>query len=158
VNLPDIWPESEHQIPPPTDTKGEGPAATTSAAKVARPPLKPEEIPRGDAKKLREAVAREARLGEEALRRLQRASKLAKQSELWATAERDPVRKTKMGLWQDAMRELMGEEGAGAGGGQDVDMLDGGFGHDGVLQGRVGIADRSMVVNAEIGLRQLSKA
>lgn len=122
---------------PQTATNG---TTTPLAPKPRQQPLLPHEIPRGDPKKLREAATKEAKLGEEALRRLMRASKIAKQKEVWAVAQRDPERKSRMELWDRAMRELLNEDrgvtpSRGPGNGTDAS---------------VEIADHSMVVNAEM--------
>ncbi|KAH8887815.1 hypothetical protein GQ53DRAFT_655334 [Thozetella sp. PMI_491] len=108
-------------------------------------PLEPEEIPRGDPKKLREAAAKEARLGEEALRRLMRASKIAKQKEVWSSAQLVPNRKNRYNLWEGAMREAIEDESSRTKGkARDA----GGLPSHGAM-GRFEIADHSMIVNTE---------
>jgi len=105
-------------------------------------PLAPDEIPRGDPKKMREAAAKEAKLGEEALRRLLRASKIAKQKEVWSTAQKEPARRTRYELWESSMRDLIEEEARMQG-----KALDLAAGHG--ATGRFEIADHSTIVNAE---------
>jgi len=104
-------------------------------------PLAPDEIPRGDPKKMREAAAKEAKAGEQALRRLMRASKIAKQKEVSTTAQRDPARRERYTLWEAAMRELVEEDAKGKG----KEIAPAAM-HS--QQGRVEIADHSMIVNA----------
>jgi hypothetical protein len=105
-------------------------------------PLAPHEIPYGDPKKLREAAAKEAKAGEEALRKLMRASKVASQKESWASAQRDRARRDNHNAWESTMRELI-EEDAKANG-QDISAAEM---HG--EKGREGIADHSMIVTTE---------
>lgn len=105
-------------------------------------PLAPHEIPRGDPKKIREAAAKEAKAGEEALRRLMRASKIAKQKEVWTTAQREPARRERYDLWESAMRELIEDDARAKG-----RTFAPGATHG--ATGRFEIADHSMIVNAE---------
>jgi len=70
-------------------------------------PLAPHEIPYGDPKKMREAAAKEAKAGEEALRKLVRASKIASQKESWASAQKNPQQRARFDLWDSTMRELI---------------------------------------------------
>ncbi len=111
-------------------------------------PLAPQEIPRGDPKKVREAAAKEARLGEEALRRLMRASKIAKQKEVWSSAQRAPIRKNRYNLWEAAMREAIGaiedEPSRVKGKGKEIAAA-----ADHGAMGRFEVADHSMIVNTE---------
>lgn len=107
-------------------------------------PLAPNEIPRGDPKKMREAAAKEAKAGECALRRLMRASKIAKQKEVWSSAQRHPVRRDRYNLWEAAMRELI-EDDIKSKGRQSVPVSMHGD------KGRFEIADHSMIVNTEKG-------
>ncbi|KAK1762595.1 WD40 repeat-like protein [Phialemonium atrogriseum] len=100
------------------------------------------EIPRGDPKKIREAAAKEAKAGEEALRRLMRASKIAKQKEVWTTAQREPARRERYDLWESAMRELIEDDARAKG-----RTFAPGATHG--ATGRFEIADHSMIVNAE---------
>lgn len=105
-------------------------------------PLPPDEIPRGDPKKMREAAAKEAKFGEEALRRLLRASKIAKQKEVWSTAQKEPPRRLRYELWETSMRDLIDEEMRAQG--KEVDLA---AGHG--AAGRFEIADHSTIVNSE---------
>jgi hypothetical protein len=116
-----------------------GPQAQTQ---VSQRPLAPDEIPRGDPKKMREAAAKEAKLGEAALRRLLRASKIAKQKEVWSMAQKEPPRRVRYELWEASMRDLIEEEARVQG-----KALDLAAGHG--ATGRFEIADHSTIVNAE---------
>ncbi|KUI72691.1 Transcription initiation factor TFIID subunit 8 [Cytospora mali] len=89
---------------------------------------------RGDPKKIREAAATQAKQAEEALRRLVRASKQASLKDMRSTAEKNPVSKVRYNQWEEAMKELLQEQGRA--GGRD----------DAV---REEVADHSMVVNAQ---------
>ncbi|KAL2130044.1 hypothetical protein VTI74DRAFT_6955 [Chaetomium olivicolor] len=104
-------------------------------------PLAPDEIPHGDPKKMREAAAKEAKAGEGALRRLMRASKIAKQKEVWSSAQRQPARRDRYNLWEAAMRELI-EDDIKSKGKEMATALHGD-------KGRFEIADHSMIVNTE---------
>ncbi|KAJ4294652.1 hypothetical protein N0V88_004881 [Collariella sp. IMI 366227] len=106
-------------------------------------PLAPDEIPHGDPKKMREAAAKEAKAGEGALRRLMRASKIAKQKEVWSSAQRQPARRDRYNLWEAAMRELI-EDDTRSKGKEFAPTLIGD-------KGRFEIADHSMIVNTEKG-------
>ncbi|KAH7629576.1 Bromodomain associated-domain-containing protein [Sordaria sp. MPI-SDFR-AT-0083] len=112
--------------------------------KIPQRPLAPDEIPRGDPKKIREAAAKEAKAGEQALRRLMRASKIAKQKDVSATAQRAPAKRERYALWEAAMRELVEDDSKAKG--REVTAV---AMHS--QQGRVEIADHSMIVNAEKG-------
>lgn len=108
----------------------------------AQRPLAPDEIPHGDPKKIREAAAKEAKYGEQALRKLMRASKIAKQKEVWSTAQREPQRRVRHELWESSMKDFIEEEAAAKG--LTVE--------DGAIHGAMGkfeIADHSTIVNAE---------
>ncbi|KAK3375586.1 Bromodomain associated-domain-containing protein [Lasiosphaeria ovina] len=105
-------------------------------------PLAADEIPRGDPKKLREAAAKEAKAGEYALRRLMRASKIAKQKEVYSSAQREPTRRERYDLWESAMRELIEDDTKAQGKEVAPAALHGD-------KGRFEIADHSMIVNAE---------
>ncbi|KAK3942922.1 transcription initiation factor TFIID subunit 8 [Diplogelasinospora grovesii] len=105
-------------------------------------PLAPEEIPRGDPKKMREAAAKEAKAGEEALRRLMRATKIAKQKEVWSTAQREPTRRERYDLWEAAMRELIEDDTKAKGKEMAPAAMHG-------AMGRFEIADHSMIVNTD---------
>ncbi|KAK4098391.1 hypothetical protein N658DRAFT_499444 [Parathielavia hyrcaniae] len=109
---------------------------------VPQRPLAPDEIPHGDPKKMREAAAKEAKAGEGALRRLMRASKIAKQKEVWSAAQRQPVRRERHNLWEAAMRELIEDETRSRGREVAPSALHGD-------KGRFEIADHSMIVNWE---------
>lgn len=105
-------------------------------------PLAPDEIPHGDPKKMREAAAKEAKAGEGALRRLMRASKIAKQKEVWSSAQRQPARRDRYNLWEAAMREMIEDDTRSKG----KDVSSAGLHGD---KGRFEIADHSMIVNTE---------
>lgn len=83
---------------------------------------------RGDPKKTREAAAVQAKQAEEALRKLVRASKMASLKDLRSTAEKNPMSKKRYDLWEDAMKDMLGQNGAAA---------------------REDVADHSMIVNAQ---------
>lgn len=83
---------------------------------------------RGDPKKTREAAAVQAKQAEEALRKLVRASKMASLKDLRSTAEKNPISKNRYDLWEEAMKDMLGEKGAAA---------------------REDVADHSMIVNAQ---------
>ncbi|KAL2149039.1 hypothetical protein VTH82DRAFT_1725 [Thermothelomyces myriococcoides] len=105
-------------------------------------PLAPDEIPHGDPKKMREAAAKEAKAGEGALRRLMRASKIAKQKEVWSAAQRQPARRERYNLWEAAMRELIEDDTKSKGKEFHPSAMHGD-------KGRFEIADHSMIVNTE---------
>ena len=105
-------------------------------------PLAPHEIPHGDPKKMREAAAKEAKAGEGALRRLMRASKIAKQKEVWSASQRQAVRRDRYNLWEAAMRELIEDDTRSKG--KEVALA--GLHGD---KGRFEIADHSMIVNTD---------
>lgn len=125
--------------PPPPTVEANG---SLHQAKVEWP-LAPNEIPHGDPKKMREAAAKEAKAGEEALRKLMRASKVASQKESWASAQREPARRERYELWESAMRELIEDDAKAKG--QEIAPAEM---HG--EKGREGIADHSMIVNAEL--------
>lgn len=83
---------------------------------------------RGDPKKTREVAAVQAKQAEEALRKLVRASKMASLKDLRSTAEKNPISKNRYDLWEEAMKDMLGEKGAAA---------------------REDVADHSMIVNAQ---------
>ncbi|KAH7148963.1 hypothetical protein EDB81DRAFT_649700 [Dactylonectria macrodidyma] len=85
-----------------------------------------------DSKKIREEAARTAQQGEDALRRLVRASKMRKQKEAKLLVERDIHGKERFRLWESTMKRFMGVEGRG----QHTDLME--------------IADHSMIVNGDI--------
>ncbi|KAK4120083.1 hypothetical protein N657DRAFT_636777 [Parathielavia appendiculata] len=114
----------------------------TQPQPVPQRPLPLDEIPHGDPKKVREAAAKEAKAGEGALRRLMRASKIAKQKEVWSAAQRQPVRRERYNLWEAAMRELIEDETRFRGKELASSALHGD-------KGRFEIADHSMIVNWE---------
>lgn len=89
---------------------------------------------RGDSKKIREAAALQAKQAEEALRRLVRASKQASLKDMRSTAEKNPVSKVRYNQWEEAMKELLQEQGRASGRDDAV---------------REEVADHSMVVNAQ---------
>lgn len=84
-----------------------------------------------DSKKIREQAARTAQQGEDALRRLVRASKMRKQKEVKSLVEKDGNGKERFRLWELTMKRFMGMEG----GGQHSDQVE--------------IADHSMIVNGD---------
>lgn len=84
-----------------------------------------------DSKRIREEAARTAQQGEDALRRLVRASKMRKQKEVKLLVERDGQGKERFRLWETTMKRFMGGEGRG-------DHADEGE-----------IADHSMIVNGD---------
>lgn len=94
-----------------------------------------------DSQKTREQAARTAQQGEDALRRLVRASKLRKQKEVKSLVERDEQGKERFGLWEKTMKRFMGLEGQ----------------KDDADQGE--IADHSMIVNSDavFSRREVSK-
>lgn len=118
-------------------------AAGAGSSQPIQRPLAPEEIPRGDAKKMREAAAKEAKAGEGALRRLIRASKIAKQKEVWAASQRHPARRDRYRLWEGVMRELIEDDAAKTKGKEVAAAALHGD------RGRVEIADHSMIVNSD---------
>lgn len=126
-----------------------GPAVASAggprAAAVNPATVRPSDGPRGDPVRLRAAAALESEQAAVALRQLMRASKVASLKEVRANAERNPLRKARFGVWEDAMRQLIDEkenkDGSGGGGGK------GATGGGGIA--RREIADYAMMVNAE---------
>ncbi|OAQ81126.1 bromodomain associated domain-containingprotein [Purpureocillium lilacinum] len=88
-----------------------------------------------DSKKIREEAARTAEQGEDALRRLVRASKMRKQKEVKSLVERDTEGKERFRLWEATMKRFMGAEA--------------GLRSDGAAADQVEIADHSMIVNGD---------
>ncbi|EQK99977.1 hypothetical protein G6O67_008661 [Ophiocordyceps sinensis] len=84
-----------------------------------------------DSHKIREEAARTAQQGEDALRRLVRASKMRKQKEVKSLVERDAQGKERFRLWETTMRRFMGTDGRG----DNASLVD--------------IADHSMIVNGD---------
>ncbi|KAM4065945.1 transcription factor TFIID complex subunit 8 C-term domain-containing protein [Hirsutella rhossiliensis] len=84
-----------------------------------------------DSQKIREEAARTAQQGEDALRRLVRASKMRKQKEVKSLVERDTQGKERFRLWETTMRRFMGSDGRG----DNASLVD--------------IADHSMIVNGD---------
>lgn len=105
-------------------------------------PLAPDEIPRGDPKKMREAAAKEAKAGEAALRGLMRASKIAKQKEVWLAAQHDSARRERYNQWESVMKDLMEEDTKAKGKEIALASMHG-------SQKRAEIADHAMIVNAD---------
>jgi hypothetical protein len=85
-----------------------------------------------DAQKIREEAARTAQQGEDALRRLVRASKMRKQKEAKTLVEKDVQGKERFRLWESTMKRFMGAENRG----ENTDNVD--------------IADHSMIVNGDV--------
>ncbi|KAG6031177.1 hypothetical protein E4U41_007666 [Claviceps citrina] len=90
-----------------------------------------EDIDVRDAKKIREDAARAAQHGEDALRRLVRASKMRKQKEAKSMVEKDSHGKERFRLWEATMKRFMGSD------------------HRGESTEHVEIANRSMIVNGD---------
>ncbi len=90
-----------------------------------------EDVNLRDSKKIREQAARTAQQGEDALRRLVRASKMRKQKEVKSLVEKDGHGKERFRLWELTMKRFM--------------AIDGGSEHP----GQVEIADHSMIVNGD---------
>ncbi|KAG6060308.1 hypothetical protein E4U17_004617 [Claviceps sp. LM77 group G4] len=90
-----------------------------------------EDINTRDSKKIREEAARTAQYGEDALRRLVRASKMRKQKEAKSMVERDRHGKERFRLWETTMRRFMGAEQRG----ENAEQVE--------------IADHSMIVNGD---------
>lgn len=88
-----------------------------------------------DSKKIREEAARTAEQGEDALRRLVRASKMRKQKEVKSLVERDIQGKERFRLWEATMKRFMGADAALRGEASAADQ------HE--------IADHSMIVNGD---------
>lgn len=84
-----------------------------------------------DSKKTREEAARTAQHGEDALRRLVRASKMRKQKEAKSLVERDDQGRERFRLWESTMRRFMGADSRN----EQTDEVD--------------IADHSMIVNGD---------
>lgn len=84
-----------------------------------------------DSQKIREEAARTAQQGEDALRRLVRASKMRKQKEAKTLVEKDVQGKERFRLWELTMKRFMGAENRG----ENTDNID--------------IADHSMIVNGD---------
>ncbi|KAG5994142.1 hypothetical protein E4U52_001414 [Claviceps spartinae] len=90
-----------------------------------------EDVNTRDSKKIREEAARTAQYGEDALRRLVRASKMRKQKEAKSMVERDSHGKERFRLWETTMRRFMGAEQRG----ENTEQVE--------------IADHSMIVNGD---------
>jgi hypothetical protein len=84
-----------------------------------------------DSQKVREDAARNAQQGEDALRRLVRASKMRKQKEVKSLVEKDDHGKERFRLWELTMKRFMGMENRG----ENIEQVD--------------IADHSMIVNSD---------
>lgn len=90
-----------------------------------------EDVSTRDSQKIREEAARTAQQGEDALRKLVRASKMRKQKEVKTLVEKDVQGKERFRLWEATMRRFMGADGRN-------DSAD-----------QVEIADHSMIVNSD---------
>ncbi|KAJ6443454.1 bromodomain associated domain-containingprotein [Purpureocillium lavendulum] len=88
-----------------------------------------------DSKKVREEAARTAEQGEDALRRLVRASKMRKQKEVKSLVEHDTQGRERFRLWEATMKRFMGAEANLRG--------------DGSVTEQVEVADHSMIVNGD---------
>jgi len=84
-----------------------------------------------DSQRVREDAARNAQQGEDALRRLVRASKMRKQKEVKSLVEKDSQGKERFRLWELTMKRFMGVENRG----ENIEQVD--------------IADHSMIVNSD---------
>lgn len=84
-----------------------------------------------DSQKIREEAALNAQQGEDALRRLVRASKMRKQKEAKTLVERDNQGKERFRLWESTMKRFMGGKTQNN------------------TTGQVEIADHSMIVNGD---------
>lgn len=91
----------------------------------------PVEAPVRDLKKKRAEAASEARKGEEALRRIDRAAKISRQKELKELANRNPLSRQRHEALEEMMKEFIPKAGSSKSGG-----------------GMLEIADHSMIVNA----------
>lgn len=91
----------------------------------------PVEAPMRDLKRKRAEAAAEARKGEEALRRIDRAAKISRQKELKELANRNPLSKQRHQALEEVMKEFLPKSGSGGSGGSALE-----------------IADHSMIVNA----------
>ena len=86
-----------------------------------------------DPQAIRKQAARTAQEGEDALRRLVRASKMRKQKEVKSLVEQDGHGKERFRLWELTMKRFMGGENR-----ENMDQVD--------------IADHSMIVNGEAAM------
>jgi transcription initiation factor TFIID subunit 8 len=95
-----------------------------------------------DLKNSRVEAARTAQQGEDALRRLVRASKMRKQKEVKTLVETDVHGKERFRLWEATMKRFMGADARGE------------------LTDQVEIADHSMIVNGDAGFarKELSRS
>lgn len=104
------------------------------AARTAKANTQPIPDWRGDPKKIREAAAVQAKQAEEALRKLVRASKMASLKDLRSTAEKNPITKNRYDLWEEAMKEMLQDQGLANGSDNAA---------------REDVADHSMIVNSQ---------
>lgn len=91
----------------------------------------PEDASARDSKKTREEAARTAQHGEDALRRLVRASKTRKQKEAKSLVERDDHGRERFRLWETMMKRFMSADSRG----ENTNALE--------------MADHSMIVNGD---------
>ncbi|KAI0388577.1 hypothetical protein F5Y17DRAFT_452258 [Xylariaceae sp. FL0594] len=73
----------------------------------------PAELPVRKTQKKREEALADARKGEMALRRIDRAAKITRHNELKQTAERHALAKKRHGAWEGLMKSLLPKHGAG---------------------------------------------
>lgn len=97
--------------------------------------------PRGDAKRMREAAARETQQAEEALRGLLQAGKINALKEVRDHAQKDRFSKRRYDLWEKAMLHLLEKDGDLSGTGKAASASG--------AERLVEIADHTMMVNAE---------
>lgn len=94
-----------------------------------------------DPRKIREQASQNAKMGEEALRRLVKVAKVGKDRNMKRMAGRDPKSKERHELWERTMLSLAGDKGnahAGSGSGNGKQKME-----------ELALDERSMVVNAE---------
>ena len=76
-----------------------------------------------DPRKIREESAKTARLNEESLRKLTRASKIGKEKDMKRAASKDPRTKERYGKWEQTMEDLFAKTAStGTAGGKEDDQ------------------------------------